>query len=72
MPSYRLLAGYGTVVEIFDADDDGQAIDYARRLTERWPNYPAIAERGGLRLEREEGHAWQWFFSWVPRGPSSP
>lgn len=67
MPSYRLLAGQGTVVEMFDAADDEEA---GRRGRECSVGYERPAPRFGtrfdLRVERHEDNHWICVFAWVP------
>jgi hypothetical protein len=68
MPSYRLLAGNLTVVETFDAEDDAEAITCAHGLSLEFPipERTFAARWGYFRLERQQGHQWQFFFAWVP------
>ncbi|TQN37305.1 hypothetical protein FHU33_3951 [Blastococcus colisei] len=73
MPSYRLLAGSATVLEVFDMEDDRQAIDYARQLSVAFPWEPRTfrVRWGYFQLERRDGYLWQMLFAWVPQGQSS-
>ncbi|WNV75164.1 hypothetical protein [Geodermatophilus sp. DSM 44513] len=68
MPSYRLLAGNLTVIETFDAEDDAEAITRAHGLALDFPipECTFAARWGYFRLERQDGHLWQFFFAWVP------
>jgi CheY-like chemotaxis protein len=69
MPSYRLLAGHGAVIDAFVAIDDARAIDCARELTEDLPTLDSgLDVSGGFRLERQDGCGWQVLFWWVPPG----
>jgi hypothetical protein len=70
MPSYRLLAGSTTVIDTFDAVDDGEAIDRAHELSLDFPCEAGtfIARWGYYRLDRQEGQLWQLLFAWVPHG----
>lgn len=69
MPSYRLLAGRGAVIDAFVAIDDARAIDCARELTEDLPTLdPGLDVSGGFRLERQDGCRWQVLFWWIPPG----
>jgi hypothetical protein len=72
MPSYRVLAGSATVLETFDADDDGEAITCAHHLTLDLPceERTFAARWVYFRLERQEGYDWRFLFAWVPRGGS--
>ena len=71
MPTYRLLAGYGTVLEDFGATDDAEAIDRARDLTrDVVPAGPELVERGGFRLEKHDGQEWHVLFGWFPQQPA--
>ncbi|MCW2742998.1 MAG: hypothetical protein JWR45_3420 [Blastococcus sp.] len=71
MPSYRLLAGPRTVLEVFAADQDGEAIERARRLSLEFPCEPQTfaARWGYFRLERQQDHVWHFLFAWVPGDP---
>lgn len=71
MPSYRLLAGEQTVLEAFAAQQDGEAIEHARRLSHEFPCEPRTfaARWGYFRLERQQDHAWDLVFAWVPGVP---
>ncbi|SFE92652.1 hypothetical protein [Blastococcus tunisiensis] len=73
MPSYRLLAGCTTVLEVFDVEDDRQAIDYARQLSVDFPWEPRTFQTrwGYFLLERRDGYLWQMLFAWVPQGQSA-
>jgi hypothetical protein len=67
MPSYRLVAGRGTILEGFDAADDADAIRCAHELSLDFPGVELAEGSGGyLRLERHDGHCWQLLFGWMP------
>jgi hypothetical protein len=68
VPGYRLIAGHATVVEAFEAADDAEAIDFARKFAQEFPaaTAPDLRERGGFRLEIQDGHGWELFFAWMP------
>lgn len=70
MPSYRLLAGDVTVLEIFVAEHDGEAIDCARRMSLDLPCDAEIfaARWRYFRLERQLNEGWRFLFAWVPGG----
>ncbi|UOY02466.1 hypothetical protein [Blastococcus sp. PRF04-17] len=70
MPSFRLLAGKGTVIETFDADDEAEAIECARRLSLEFPRRSPLDDQW-LRLERRNGHRWELFFAWRPPAPEA-
>lgn len=67
MPSYRLLAGQGTVVETFEVADDEEARRRGRELS---IGYERPGRRWGtrydLRVERQSGAHWVCVFAWVP------
>lgn len=67
MPSYRLLAGQGTIVEIFDAADDEEACRRAREFSVGYERpSPRWGTRIDLRVERFDGAHWACIYAWVP------
>jgi hypothetical protein len=67
MPSYRLLMGHATVLEIFDAPDDGEAARCARELAMDFPPCGRLpARRRDLRVERQEAGSWRVVLAWEP------
>jgi hypothetical protein len=67
MPSYRLLAGFAPIVEIFDAADDEGASTVARKLSWEFPmREPLLEGRADFRVERCEADGWKTVFAWMP------
>jgi hypothetical protein len=69
MPSYGLLAGNVTVLEDFDAEDDGEATRRGHELSLDFPceTRTFAARWGYYRLERQDDYLWQFLFAWVPQ-----
>jgi hypothetical protein len=68
MPTYRLIDGYGSVMETFDAPDDGDAERRARAAAdgESRPARTTLGERAEFHLEQRADDGWQMVTTWVP------
>lgn len=67
MPSYRVLAGQGTVVDCFNAPDDTAASRLARELSRGFQRPDTrFGSRSDLRVERLDGGRWTCVYAWVP------
>jgi hypothetical protein len=73
MPNYRLVDGYSSIIETFQAVEDGEAERQARARARREPapSPATLGDRTDFCLERESDGGWQKVTAWVPH-PLAP